>query len=259
MKLKLIIAGYGFVGKAVFNALKDKHSLVIIDPMYSKEEIKNHHDADGIIVCVDTPTGENGIINANNVANVIDQVPVFMPVLIKSTVTPAIVEGFGVLYENHSICYSPEFLRARSANQDFLNQKYVIIGGEDPEAFWNELFLKTLPNCKLVFNCSAKEACVIKYSANSFLALKTSFFNQVFDICEKENLDFDIVRHILSMDTRIGTDHTLVPGPDGERGWGGACFPKDTEAFVQWTTSIGAPATLVSDAIKYNRQIRKNT
>lgn len=257
--MKIIIAGFGFVGKAVHNALKTKHEVVIVDPNYTTTEIKHHPDADGIIVCVDTPNGENGIINANNVANVLDEVPIFMPVLIKSTVTPAIVDGFEVVYPNHSICYSPEFLRAKTADQDFLNQKYVVIGGEDPECFWHELFQTTLPNCNLVLNCTGKEASLVKYSANSFLALKTSFFNQIFDICEKTGMDYDVVRHILSTDQRIGSDHTMVPGPDGSRGWGGHCFPKDTESFVQWTTTIGAPVTMVESAISYNTKVRKNT
>lgn len=257
--MKIIIAGYGFVGKAVHNALKSKHEVVIVDPKYTTNEVKYHPDADGIIVCVDTPTTEDGIINANNVANVLDEVPIFMPVLIKSTVTPAIVDGFEEVYPNHSICYSPEFLRARSANEDFLNQKYVVIGGEDPECFWHELFQTTLPNCNLIFNCSAKEACLVKYASNSFLAIKTSFFNQIFDICEKTGLDFSVVRHILSMDVRIGSDHTMVPGPDGERGWGGHCFPKDTEAFMQWAKTIEAPVTLVESATSYNNKVRKNS
>jgi nucleotide sugar dehydrogenase len=256
--MKIIIAGYGFVGKAVAAALKPMHEVVIVDPQYTTNEIQYHHDADGIIICVNTPTGENDIINANNVANVIDNVPIFMPVLIKSTVTPAIVEGFDEIYENHSIVYSPEFLRARTATEDFLNQKYVVLGGEDPECFWQELFQTTLPNCKMVFNCTAKEACLVKYSVNSFLALKTSFFNQIDDICAKTGMDFDIVRHIVANDTRIGSSHTMVPGPDGERGWGGACFPKDTAAFIQWTNTIEAPATLVEEAVNYNRRIRKN-
>lgn len=257
--MKIIIAGYGFVGKAVFNALKDKHEVVIVDPQYTTDEVKFHHDADGLIICVDTPSGENGIVNANNVSSVLDQVPVFMPVLIKSTVTPAIVSGFELLYPNIAITYSPEFLRARSANQDFLNQKYIVLGGEDPECFWQELFQTTLPNCNMVLNCTAEEACLVKYATNSFLALKTSFFNQIDDICEKTGMDFSIVRHILSQDTRIGSGHTMVPGPDGERGWGGHCFPKDTAAFIQWTNTIGAPITLVNEAVKYNHQIRKNT
>jgi nucleotide sugar dehydrogenase len=257
--MKFIIAGYGFVGKAVYNTFKEKHECVIVDPQYNENKISDHHDADGIIVCVPTPTTENGINDASIVANVLDQVPVFMPVLIKSTVTPATATGFEEVYADHSICYNPEFLRARSANVDFRNQKYTIVGGEDPEAFWHEMFLTTLPDCKIVFNCTAQEACMVKYAANNFLALKTSFFNQIFDLCVNNGMDFDIVRQILSQDPRIGSGHTLVPGPDGLRGFGGACFPKDTEAFVQWSTSAGYPATLVKSAIEYNKKVRKNT
>lgn len=257
--MKIIIAGYGYVGKAVFNALKTKHEVVIVDPKFNNEQIKDHHDADGLIICVSTPANEDGSCNANNISNVLDATPIFMPVLIKSTVTPSIVEGFDMIYPNHSIVYSPEFLRARSANQDFLNQKYVIIGGEDPECFWHELFQQTLPNCSIVFNCTAKEACLVKYAANSFLALKTSYFNQIYDICEKTGLDFDIVRHLLSMDSRIGADHTMVPGPDGERGWSGHCFPKDTAAFIKWGNVIETPVTLVESAVKYNEKLRKTS
>jgi UDPglucose 6-dehydrogenase len=257
--MKIIVAGYGFVGKAVANALKDKHYVLVVDPKYNDNKISDHVDAEGIIICVDTPSGENGIINANNVANVLDQVPIYMPVMIKSTVTPGIVDGFKEIYSDHSIVYSPEFLRANTANQDFLNQKYIVLGGEDPEYFWQELFQSALTNCKMFFKCTEKEACLIKYTTNSFLALKTSFFNQIYDICEKTGADFDTVRHILSQDTRIGSGHTLVPGPDGERGWGGHCFPKDTAAFIQWTNTIGSPITLVEESVKYNHQIRKNT
>jgi len=256
--MKIIIAGYGFVGKAIANALKPTHDVVIVDPQYTTNEIKYHHDADGLIICVNTPTGENGIIDANNVANVLDNVPVFMPVLIKSTVTPAIIDAFDEIYPDLAITYSPEFLRARTANEDFLNQKYVVLGGEDPECFWQELFQSTLPNCKLVLNCTAKESAMVKYTINSFLALKTSFFNQIADICDNNGLDYDIVRHIVSNDTRIGASHTMVPGPDGERGWGGACFPKDTEAFTQWARTVEHPVTILEEAINYNRRIRKN-
>lgn len=257
--MKIILAGYGFVGKAVANALKHKHQVVIVDPQYTTNEIKYHHDADGLIICVDTPMNASGGCDPANVANVLDQVPIYMPVLIKSTVIPEVVNVFEEVYPDHSICYSPEFLRARSANDDFLNQKHVIIGGEDPECFWHELFLTTLPNCKIVFNCTAMEACLVKYASNSFLALKTSYFNQIFDLCEKTGMDFDIVRHLLAMDQRIGADHTLVPGLDGERGWGGHCFPKDTSAFISWAKINGAPATLVESAVEYNNKVRKSS
>lgn len=254
--MKFIIAGYGFVGKAVANALKDQHEIVIHDPKYTDFKIIDHHDADGIIVCVPTPTTEYGICDASIIAEVLDYVPVFMPVLIKSTVTPSIVEGFKEIYPDHSICYSPEFLRANTADKDFLNQKYVVIGGEDPECFWQDLFQNTLPNCKMILNCTEEEACLVKYSVNSFLALKASFFNQVYDLCEKTGMSFETVRHIISQDNRIGSGHTLVPGPDGYRGWGGHCFPKDTQAFIRWANTIGAPISLVESAVEYNKKVR---
>ena len=255
--MKIVIAGYGFVGKAVANALKDQHDIIIQDPQYTDYKMMDHHDADGIIICVPTPTTENGICDASIVASVIDDVPIHIPILIKSTVTPGIAQGFKEIYPDHSICYSPEFLRANSADSDFLSQRYIIIGGEDPECFWQELFQSALPKCKIVHNCTEEEACLTKYATNSFLALKTSFFNQIYDICEKTGMDFSVVRQLISQDIRIGPDHTMVPGPDGDRGWGGHCFPKDTEAFIKWTKVIDAPSSLVESAVEYNKKVRK--
>jgi UDP-glucose 6-dehydrogenase len=138
--MKILLIGYGFVGKAVANAIKDQHRVVIIDPQYTTTEIQHHPDADGVIICAPTPTTENGICDVSIIAKIMDQIPIYMPVLIKSTVLPSTVDGFDEIYPEHSIVYSPEFLRARSANDDFLNQKYVVLGGEDPECFWQDLF-----------------------------------------------------------------------------------------------------------------------
>lgn len=257
--MKLIIAGYGFVGKAVHNALKSKHDVVIVDPKHTQVQIKDHLDAEGIIICVDTPENTVGGCDGNNIANVLDEVPLQMPVLIKSSITPEVIQALETIYPDHSIVVNPEFLRARSANQDFLNQTFTVIGGEDPECFWQDLWQECLPNLKIVFNCSAIEACIIKYSINSFLALKTSFFNQIHDVCKAGGADFDVVRQIVAYDSRIGSSHTMVPGPDGEYGWGGACFPKDTKAFVHYSKSIDRPISLIESAIIYNNKIRKTS
>lgn len=257
--MKFIIAGYGFVGKAVVNAFKSKHDLAVIDPAFNQEKVLEHIDADGIIICAPTPSNSDGTCNTDAIIDILQTVPVYMPVLIKSTITPIAAVAITEQFSNHSIVISPEFLRARSANNDFLNQKYVVIGGDDPDCFWQEVLQTTLPNCSIVVNCTIHEACMIKYATNSFLALKTSFFNQIFDLCTKTGMDFDTVRHIIAMDQRIGADHTMVPGPDGEYGWGGHCFPKDTTAFVQWANSVDTPATLVESAINYNSKVRKNT
>jgi UDPglucose 6-dehydrogenase len=257
--MKIIIAGYGFVGKAVHNALKSKHELVIVDPKYTSDNIKDHHDADGLVLCVSTPTTEDGICDINNIANVLDQVPIFMPVLIKSTVTPGVPAALEEIYENLAITYSPEFLRASTANQDFLNQKFCVFGGEDPEGLWQEVFSPVLKDCKLYFHCTPVEACTIKYAINSYLATKITFFNQLSDICDANGADFSIVRQIITHDTRIGNSHTVVPGLDGLKGFGGACFPKDTEAFLRYTSTLDTEFDLLKTAIKYNKKVRKSS
>jgi len=254
--MKIIIAGYGFVGKAVDNAFKEKHNTIIVDPKYTTIEIQHHLDADGIIICVNAPTRSNGTLDIEALFSILDQVPNTMPVLIKTTLTPSIADALEKSFPDLNITFNPEFLRQASADSDFLNQSYAVFGRKDSNNFWSVLFMETLPNCNHIVNCTAKEACMVKYSANSFLALKTSFFNQIYDICKVDGMDFEMVRNILSIDNRIGSGHTLVPGPDGERGWGGACFPKDTKALINYAKNLNTPMTVLEETAKYNDKIR---
>lgn len=256
--MKIIIVGYGFVGKAVFNTLKTKHNVVIVDPQYTTTEIKHHSDADGIIICVPTPGLENGGCDSSNIANVLDVCPAGIPVLIKSTVTPVVTETMETIYPDVSITYSPEFLRAKTADQDFADQTHMVIGGIDPDGFWQEVFTPVLSKCKIYFHCSPTEAALVKYSINSFLALKVAFFNQLYDLCNASTANFDVVRQIVAQDTRIGTSHTLVPGIDSNRGFGGACFPKDTAALIHYANSVGINLDILNSAVEYNKTVRKD-
>lgn len=254
---KIIIAGYGFVGKAVVNSLKSNYNCIVVDPKHTPYSIAQHADADGIIVCVDTPSAENGICDIRNVCNVLDQVPTSMPVLIKSTIIPDSLTEIVDLYKDLTICHSPEFLRAKSADYDFANQTYMIIGGEDENGFWQDLFSPVLSKCRLYFKCSIVEAATIKYTSNSFLATKLAFFNQVYDLCQSNGADYDVIRQVLSHDTRIGNSHMLVPGADGLRGFGGHCFPKDTKAFQRYTHGLNKPISILDSAMEYNDSVRK--
>jgi UDPglucose 6-dehydrogenase len=255
--MKIIVAGYGFVGKAVKKAFKKKHTIEIVDPKYTDDTIKQHMDADGLIICVGTPPDDRGFCDITNVLDVLDQTPLHIPVMIKSTVTPDSAQKILEKYPDHSVVFSPEFLRATSAEEDFLNQKHIIIGGEDPLDFWQLLFKETLPNLKIIHTCTEQEACLVKYAVNSFLATKVGFFNHIYDVCERAGLDFGTVRHLICQDSRIGTGHSMVPGPDGERGWGGHCFPKDTQALVQYARSLGQTFDLLEAAIEYNNKVKK--
>lgn len=255
--MNIIIAGYGFVGKAVHNAIKNNNNLFVIDPKYSTAEIKHYPNAEGVIICVGTPSTDTGNCDDSQIREVMSQIPVYMPVLIKSTVRPDQLEAIINDYPEHSICYSPEFLRAASANKDFLEQKYMVIGGDDPEGFWQTLFKQSLPNCNLFFTCTHAEASMVKYTTNCWLSTKVSFFNQLYDLCQANGTNYNLIRQILTHDKRIGDSHMLVPGPDGSRGFGGACFPKDTSAFSQYAKDLNKPLTVLESAVEYNKTVRQ--
>lgn len=255
----IIIAGYGYVGKAVEHALQSTSEVSIVDPQYNDNTIADFPDADGVVICVGTPSTATGDCDVGQIYKVMDQIPIHLPVLIKSTIRPDYLNRLLVNYPRHSICYSPELLRAATANTDFISQKYMIIGGEDPESFWQLVFQKALPECKLFLNCSLTEAALVKYSINAFLSVKVTFFNQLYDVCQKNGADFNLIRQLMLHDTRIGTSHTMTPGPDGTRGFGGGCFPKDMDAYIHYIDTLQQSHTLVESAIKYNKKIRKNT
>jgi UDPglucose 6-dehydrogenase len=256
--MKIIIAGYGFVGKAVANSLKENNDLVVVDPKYTDDKIVDYYDADGIIICVGTPSTPSGGCDSRDICGVLDEVPISMPVLIKSTISIDVIEALKIIYPEHEICYSPEFLRAATADKDFADQTYMILGGTDSNRVWDDLFRNSLSKLKTIFYCSAEEASLTKYTINSFLATKVAFFNQIYDVCQASGVDYDTVRSLITQDKRIGGSHTQVPGPDSGRGFGGHCFPKDTRAFRKYAHGLNKPITVLDSAIDYNETVRKD-
>jgi len=256
--MKIIIVGFGVVGKAVADAINKNNLVYGVDPMLGDHTVAKFTDAEGVIICVGTPSDEIGDCDVSQIYSVMDTVPITLPVLIKSTVPPDYLEKIIDKYDQHSICYSPEFLSAATAKEDFKNQTHMVIGGDDPEGIWQSMFQESLPNCKLIFNTSITEASTIKYASNCFLSVKVAFFNQLYDVCQQNGADFELIRQVLTHDNRIGKSHTMVPGPDGSRGFGGACFPKDAVAYMFYSDRMKQTNTLVESAIKYNKKVRKN-
>ena len=248
--MKMLIAGYGFVGKAIEAALKSHVDVDIVDPMISLKRVYDF-DAEAVIIAVSTPEAPDGSCNMQNVFSVLADVPKDVPVLIKSTIS---IDGWRELnakYPDHKITFSPEFLRANTAIEDFQNQHCVLLGGGDYK-YWQELFLTTLKKPSKIQ--TAEELILAKQFRNSFLATKVTFFNQVNDLCQRLNIDYEQVRTIIADDQRIGNSHTEVTD---ERGFGGHCFPKDTEALVYSALHNGCSLSLVQEAIRYNKNIRK--
>jgi UDPglucose 6-dehydrogenase len=247
--MNILIAGYGFVGRAHESVLKNKHNVHIYDPFLGYTELPS--DIDAMIVCVSTPPRLDGSCEMANVFDVIERIPK-VPTLIKSTIS---LEGWHVLRDSFEdrIAFSPEFLRAATAEQDFKNTQHLYFGGNNLN-LWIDLFSDVFLGLQTTVK-PIEELILIKYFRNSFLATKVAFFNQIYDLCEKIGVDYESVAEGVSADSRIGSSHTQITK---ERGFGGHCFPKDTSAIVKTGEFYQTDLTLIAESIAYNRKIRKD-
>lgn len=247
--MKIIIAGYGFVGRAHEAILKSKHNVHVYDPYLGYTEIPK--DADAMIVCVSTPPRPDGSCETANVRDVIELIP-NIPVLIKSTIS---LEGWETINAafGSRLAFSPEFLRAATAEEDFRNTKHLYFGGANLD-LWINIFSEVFEDLSATVK-NVEELILIKYFRNSFLATKVAFFNQIYDLCKNANIDYDSVAQGVADDARIGSSHIQVTD---NRGFGGHCFPKDTSAVVKTGQHYNTDLSLISEAIRYNRRIRKD-
>jgi UDPglucose 6-dehydrogenase len=149
---------------------------------------------------------------------------------------------------------NPEFLREGAAVRDFMRPDRIVIGASADRAFktlrriYRPLHLIGTP----IEEMSPESAELAKYAANSFLATKISFINEVADLCEAVSADVERVAVSMGHDSRIGA-RFLQPGP----GYGGSCFPKDTKAFAATGRSLGRPQHVVEAAIAVNARRRQ--
>jgi UDPglucose 6-dehydrogenase len=97
---------------------------------------------------------------------------------------------------------------------------------------------------------------MIKYVTNTFLATKVSFANEMYQICEGLDIDYDKVIEYARYDDRLGNSHWSVPGPDGDFGYGGHCFPKDLAALKYVADEMNVSSTMISATIDKNKEVR---
>lgn len=250
--MKIGIAGYGYVGQAHELILKGYHDIIISDPAKGHYGDLNH--ADAIIVCVSTPPMKmSGACDVGNVADVIDAGP-DVPYLIKSTMS---CEGWRLITDtckNKNITFSPEFLRAKHWNTDITNNKDWYLGGQDTN-FWADLLVNILGQINVNVG-KPEELILAKQLRNSYLALKVTFFNQVYDFCKAQGVNFESVRKFVTDDARIGDSHSMVTDT---RGYGGHCFPKDTLATIRSAQMAGTNMTLLEESDIYNKKVKNDS
>jgi len=259
--LKLGIIGFGFVGNAVGWAHRSDE-LVIRDPkLKDSASLDKFTDCDGIFVCVPSPSTNDGHCDASILEQVIKELLFVVinkqiPIICKTTAPPSVYERLQKEYPN--VVYCPEFLTQANANADYQNAEYFVIGGDyDWAVKAREIIRHGVPMVHEKFIIvSIKTASLYKYMMNSYLATKVTFMNDFKKIADVEEVDWQDLVNLSHEDDRIGYTHMAVPGPDGQYGYGGACFPKDTSALAFYSKLINERFTVLEEVIDVNNKIR---
>ena len=262
------IIGQGFVGNAVYQKFKNYYDVLTYDLDDSKCNAtfrKLSRECETIFICLPTPMDAGGrcnvsiveleLVGLNTQSARYDRKKT---IVIKSTVSPGTTERWNRQYKNLNIVFNPEFLTERNAVDDYENQKRIILGGPRPTTTEiKQIFSKVFPNAHII-KTDSTHAEMVKYLTNSFLATKVSFANEMYQICEGLGVDYDKVIEYATQDDRLGDSHWNVPGPDGDFGYGGHCFPKDVKALMVVAEDMDIiPLMLAATDVK-NNEVRKN-
>ena len=261
------IIGQGYVGSAVKIGFENYYKIFTYDKFDSeksscqsvKELVKT---SDIIFVCVPTPmnkeTGECHIDIVDEVCKQIDHYSNNSKIIvIKSTIPPGSTDFLDKKYKNVDIIFNPEFLTEANFIEDFKNQKHIILGGEKNTNILSDVYSKVFPNANIIIT-SSTTAEMVKYMTNAYLATKVSFANEIKQICDKVNVDYnEVMRHAI-LDDRLGKSHWNVPGPDGEFGFGGHCLPKDLNALLYVAKKYQLDVNVLKSVLLTNDNVRKN-
>jgi len=256
------IIGYGFVGKAT-SAMRLNSPIVIYDKFIDehKDNSLSVVEQDVVFVCV--PTNLNG--KKLDLSAVKESVELWEKrsnregiLVIKSTIPVGVTEDLITYFGTDRIVFNPEFLTERTANTDFLHADEVIIGTINQEAAEkvSVLYRDLLgPGVKIKIT-TPKVAELIKMARNSLYAIKVEYMNELFDLCEVMGIDYSEFRENFVWEGKnawVLDQHTHVPGPDGFRGFGGKCLPKDSRDLYTLFEDYNIKSPVLKGAIVGNK------
>lgn len=279
--MKISIIGSGVVGKATGSGFqKYGHDVIFHDIDYRKliglnengfdvtEDIEEAVFNSNIsFICVQTPT-INGNTDLSHLEKAIESLGGVLArkngyhvIVIRSTILPSysrtrILPMLGSHPKleakvDFGLCVNPAFLRHHNALQDFLHPSRIVIGELDVHS--GDVVEKLYaPFGAPMFRTDLGTAEMIKYISNCFLATKISFFNEMYIICKKLDMDPHLISRIVALDPRIG-DY----GVFGGRPFGGTCFPKDLESFLNFVESLELNPKLLVSTLHVNNEIKR--
>lgn len=271
------VIGCGFVGSAVKAGFEEHFKVNVFDRNPEKSNVCGLDcllaETDGpIFVSVPTPMKPDGSCDTSIVESVIDGLETAAHILglhdkvvvIKSTVRPGTTQRIAAKLKHISLVFNPEFLTEANFVDDFKQQQFILLGGVQtavlsdyakPLQLVTEAYQKALPKAEVHW-WTATGCELFKYVCNTFLALKVSYANELRQVCDKLDVEYEDLLLRIRYDNRLGHTHWRVPGPDGQFGFSGSCFPKDVNGLLSLARELGVNMRTLEAAWATNLEVR---
>ena len=254
---RIAIMGTGMVGGALDRFFRTQNiEAGTFDPPKGYADVSVLKNAEVIFVAVPTPYYLDGSgFDDSFLRGAIEAIPeAGKTIVLKSTILPGTTDRFQELYPQHRILFNPEFLTESTADHDMQMPERQIIGYTPQSRRDAELVLGLLPSASFEKIVPARVAEMVKYFGNAFYALKVSYANQMYDLCQKLNIDYEQVKDCAKAEPMVGTSHLEI-FHRGYRGYGGKCLPKDTRSLIQLAEKAGINMSVLKAAEMYNNQL----
>jgi UDPglucose 6-dehydrogenase len=183
-------------------------------------------------------------------------------IVIKSTVEPETTNKFSEKYPTLHFIHNPEFLTARTAFEDFHNQKHIVLGKgpscpDEKLILVKQFYEKYYPDADISL-CSSLESESMKIFCNCFYSVKVQFFTEMYLTCQNNGCDYNLIKNMMIKNNWINPMHTTIPGPDGQISYGGLCFPKDTNALLKYMEKLNTPNEVLKATINERNKMRQD-
>lgn len=253
------IVGGGVIGSAYRAAYQRNGGTAVVydtDPTRSSGSLLEALECDVVAICLPTPLLKDGKgLDVSAIDAFFAQHRSYRkPFLLRSTVPVGYTRSAAERFDLANLYHCPEFLTARTAVRDVLDTYFVYVGSADGKSHFPAVHdvLRKLHPLSTAITVPYEVSELAKLATNAFYSTKVTFFNELALLCKGLKVSYYNVRDAMQLCGSIGIDHTLVPGPDGKPGFGGACLPKDLTAYICEFLKLKQFPTLAATAAMVN-------
>jgi len=261
--MRIGVCGIGPVGDAISKCFTERYPVIQYDKYKHIGTFDELFDTDILFLALPTPfDAGTQCYNKYAIESTLERLTGYTGlIIIKSTIEPGTTERYAGMFDL-DIVHNPEFLSAKTAYTDFCQQTHIVIGhptkiNQDKLNKLNKFYSDEFPNA-VISSCTSSESESVKLFSNTFYALKVQFFTELYLLCQKADMDYDVIKDVMLKNGWINPQHTSVPGQDGNVSYGGMCFPKDTNALLSYCKTMGTPCSVVEAMINERNSLRND-